>query len=187
MGQLWQQPLPVSRAVFAVLLKLDDAVTDEPVPQREADVDSLGGKVLSPMVNLDNCGDQRFEIAGYNGADFLFLEAIAETLQIAFDGLLQNRSLGELGVQFADKARHLFLEGVAVVFDFLGANVAARRENVAVRGDFGGGGGFAEAGDVGILTRRRGDAEARRNSEAEVFFSSAFSAPPPEPAFPLHA
>jgi hypothetical protein len=51
-------------------------------------------------------------------------------------------------VQFGDEARHLFLEGVAVVFDFLGADVAAGREDVAVRGDFGGGGGFAEAGDV---------------------------------------
>jgi hypothetical protein len=26
-------------------------------------------------------------------------------------------------VQFGDEARHLFLEGVAVVFDFLGADV----------------------------------------------------------------
>ena len=50
----------------------------------------------------------------------------------------------ELGVQFGDEARHLFLEGVAVVFDFLGADVAAGREDVAVRGDFGGGGGFAD-------------------------------------------
>jgi hypothetical protein len=64
--------------------------------------------------------------------------------------LLQFRGLGELGVQLSDEARHLFLEGVAVVFDFLGADVAAGREDVAVRGDFGGGGGFAEAGEVGV-------------------------------------
>jgi hypothetical protein len=129
-----------------------------------------------------------------------------------------------VGVQFGDEARHLFLEGFAVVFDFLGPDVAAGREDVAVRGDC----GWAEAGDVGILTRRRGgaerfrsrsfflsapprlrvsllcgrrlravvadgqrpgmseysrgDAEARRDSEAEVFFFSAFSAPPREPA-----
>ena len=70
--------------------------------------------------------------------------------QVCFDGLLQFRGLGELGVQFGDEARHLFLEGVAVVFDFLGADVAAGREDVAVRGDFGGGGGFAEAGDVRV-------------------------------------
>jgi len=56
-------------------------------------------------------------------------------------------------VQFGDEARHLFLEGVAVVFDFLGADVAAGREDVAVRGDFGGGGGFAEASDVLVLAR----------------------------------
>ena len=53
-------------------------------------------------------------------------------------------------MQFGDEARHLFLEGVAVVFDFLGADVAAGREDVAVRGDFGGGGGFAEASYIGI-------------------------------------
>jgi hypothetical protein len=47
---------------------------------------------------------------------------------------LQFRGFGELGVQFGDEARHLFLEGVAVVFDFLGADVAAGREDVAVRG-----------------------------------------------------
>ena len=58
-------------------------------------------------------------------------------------------------MQFGDEARHLFLEGFAVVCDFLGTDVAAGREDVAVRGDLGGGGGFAEAGDVGILTQRR--------------------------------
>ena len=90
-------------------------------------------------------------------------------------------------MQFGDEARNLFLEGVTVVFDFLGADVAAGREDVAVRGDLGRGGGFAETGDIGILTRRRGDAETRRDSEADVFFSSAFSAPPRETAFPLQA
>ena len=54
--------------------------------------------------------------------------------------------------RFADEARHLFLEGVAVVFDFLGADAAAGREDVAVRGDFGGGGGFAETGNVGVIS-----------------------------------
>lgn len=56
-------------------------------------------------------------------------------------------------MQFGDQARHLFLEGVAVVCDFLGTNVAAGGEDVAVRGDFGGGGGFAEAGNVRIRGR----------------------------------
>ena len=54
-------------------------------------------------------------------------------------------------MQFGDETRHLFLEGVAVVFDFLGADVAARREDVAVGGDFGGGGDFLKIG-VGQLT-----------------------------------
>ena len=56
-------------------------------------------------------------------------------------------------MQFGDEARHLFLERFAVVFDFPGADVAAWREDVAVRGDFGGGGGFAEAGEVLVLAR----------------------------------
>ena len=73
--------------------------------------------------------------------------------QIPADLRFQFRGLGELGVQFGDEARHLFLEGVAVVFDFLGADVAAGREDVAVRGDLGGGGGFAEAGEVRIRGR----------------------------------
>ena len=46
------------------------------------------------------------------------------------------RGLGKLGVQFGDEARHFFLKGVAVIFDFLGADVAARGEDVAVRGGF---------------------------------------------------
>ena len=60
--------------------------------------------------------------------------------QVGFDGLLQLCGLGELGVQFGDEARHLFLEGVSVVCDVLGADVAAGREDIAVRGDLGGGG-----------------------------------------------
>ena len=56
-------------------------------------------------------------------------------------------------MKFGDEARHLFLEGVAVVFDFLGADVAAGREDVAVRGDLGGGGGFAKSRYVRVEGR----------------------------------
>ncbi len=56
-------------------------------------------------------------------------------------------------MQFSDEARHLFLEGVAVVFDFLGPDVAAGREDVSVPGDFGVRGGFAEASHVRIRSR----------------------------------
>ena len=78
------------------------------------------------------------------------LTAITQPPEVGFDGLLQLRGLGKLGVQFGNEARHFFLKGVAVVFDFLGADVAAGGEDVAVGGDFCGGGGFAEAGDVCI-------------------------------------
>ena len=58
-------------------------------------------------------------------------------------------------MQFGDEPRHLFLEGLTVALDFLGTDVAAGRQNVAVRGDFSGGGGFAEAGDLFVFRRIR--------------------------------
>ena len=73
--------------------------------------------------------------------------------QIRFDCLFQFRGLGELSIQLRDEPRHLFLERLAVVFDFLGADVAAGREDVAVRGDFLEGRRFAEAGNVGVIGR----------------------------------
>ena len=90
--------------------------------------------------------------AGLAGTGALALKspAITQPPQVCFNGLLQFCGLGELGVQFGDEARHLFLEGLAVVFDFLGTDIATGREDVAVRGDFGGGGGFAEARDVTV-------------------------------------
>jgi len=58
-----------------------------------------------------------------------------------------------LGVQLGNEARHFFLNGIAIVFDFLGADLTTGSENVTVGGDFGGGGGFTEAGHIGILIR----------------------------------
>lgn len=51
-------------------------------------------------------------------------------------------------MQLGNEARHPFLKRVAVVFNFLGAYVAAGGEDMAVGGDLRSGGGFAEAGDV---------------------------------------
>src|SRR5882724_5051667 len=62
--------------------------------------------------------------------------AITQPPQLGFDGPLQFRGLGELVVQFGDEARHLFLEGIAIVFDLLGADVAAGREHISMRCDF---------------------------------------------------
>ncbi len=74
----------------------------------------------------------------------------AQPPQVGFDGLFQFRRLGKLGVQFCDEALHLLVERFAVVFDFLSSDVPAGREDVAVTGDFGRGGGFAEAGHIRI-------------------------------------
>jgi len=55
-----------------------------------------------------------------------------------------------VGLQFSDEAWHLFFKRFTIVLDFFRSDIAARRENVTVRGDFGSGGRFAEASDVGI-------------------------------------
>src|SRR5688500_6485504 len=56
-------------------------------------------------------------------------------------------------MQFVDEAGYLFPKGFTGVFDFLSTDVTTGREDVAVRGDFGGSGGFAEARDVFVLAR----------------------------------
>jgi hypothetical protein len=56
-------------------------------------------------------------------------------------------------MQLGDEARHLYFEGFTVVFDFLGTNIAARRENMSMCGNFGGRDRFAEAGDVLVFAR----------------------------------
>jgi len=80
----------------------------------------------------------------------------SESFQVGANRGFQFRGLGKLGVQFGDEARHLRLKRFAVVLDRFSADVAAGREDVAMRGNFGGGGGFAEAGDVGVSRARFG-------------------------------
>src|SRR5450759_2574205 len=79
--------------------------------------------------------------------------AIPQPLQVRLDGLLQLRALSELAAQLLNQARHLFGEWLAVILDFLGTDVAARRQHVTVGSDFVGGGGLAEASDVLVLSR----------------------------------
>ena len=97
---------------------------------------------------------------------------ITQPFQIGANRGFEFGRLRKLTMQFGDEARHLFLEGVAVVLDFLGADVAAGGEDVAVRGDFGGGGGFAEARRIGILTQRRKDAKALRAEDSLPFLAA---------------
>lgn len=73
-----------------------------------------------------------------------------QPFQIRLDRVFQFRRFGALGVQFADEALHLFLEGFFIVLDFLGPDIAAWSQDVAVCGNFGGGGGFAEARHVSV-------------------------------------
>ena len=73
-----------------------------------------------------------------------------QSYQVGFDGAFKFRGLGELCVEFGDEARHLFREGFAVVFDFFCTHITAWREDVTMCSNFSGGGGFAEARDVGV-------------------------------------
>ena len=85
---------------------------------------------------------QRKHCRGESSRPFRLLPIVTSHNPIpsgCFDGLLQFRGLGELRVQFGDEARHLFLEGFAVVFDFFGADIAAGSEHIAVRRDLVGG------------------------------------------------
>ena len=56
-----------------------------------------------------------------------FLSTITQSFQVCGDGFFQARRLDELSVQLGNETRHLFLKRVAVVFDFLCADVAAGR------------------------------------------------------------
>lgn len=64
LGKGSHEVLPISRAIRTVLLKLDDAVSDEPVSQREADVDRFVGKFLCLAMDLGNRSNQRLKIVG---------------------------------------------------------------------------------------------------------------------------
>jgi len=59
----------------------------------------------------------------------------------------------ELFLELRRQPLHLLVKRFAVILNFLGANVTARRENVAVRGDLFGGGVLAEAGGILVLAR----------------------------------
>src|SRR5438105_3623644 len=77
-----------------------------------------------------------------------------KSFQISSNRLLDLRRFHELFLQRRGEAFHPVLERFAVVFGFLRAYVAARCEDEAVRADFFELHGFAEAGDVLVLTAR---------------------------------
>ena len=84
-------------------------------------------------------------------------EGKAESFQIRADGGFEFGRFRKLAIQFRNEARHLLGKGFTVVFDFLGPDVAAGREDMPVRSDFGGGGRFAEAGNIGVAWARIAD------------------------------
>jgi hypothetical protein len=79
------------------------------------------------------------------------LDFVANVQQIPFDLRFQSCALGKLLAQLRGQSHHLFLEGFAVGGDFLYADVTARRQDVTVRSDFLGGGGFGETGYVFVI------------------------------------
>ena len=56
MGKIVQETLAIAGPVIPPLLKLHDAAANEPVPQGEADVDGLGGKLLRLLMNVNDAG-----------------------------------------------------------------------------------------------------------------------------------
>ena len=93
--------------------------------------------------------------AGFCGwvGDFLRLAAIPKTSQVHLDSPFQLCRLGKLSIQLRHESRHFFLEWLAVVLNFLRADIAAGRQHMTVRGDFGGDGGFAETRYVFVFAR----------------------------------
>jgi hypothetical protein len=63
------------------------------------------------------------------------LGIIAKSFQVGFDSGFQFCSFFKLRIQFSNKTRHLFFKGLAIVFNFFSADIAAGREDVAMRGD----------------------------------------------------
>src|SRR6266508_5416261 len=78
---------------------------------------------------------------------------IPEVLQVGGDGGVKFRSFGLLLAQRLGEPLHLVLERFAVVLQRLCADVATRREHVAVLSDFLQRRCLAEAGYVGVLPR----------------------------------
>jgi len=52
--------------------------------------------------------------------------------EVGADGGFEFRRLRKLTMQLCDEVRHLFLEGFAVAFGFLDADVTAGREDIIV-------------------------------------------------------
>lgn len=74
-----------------------------------------------------------FNQRGSVSNDRIVFQSAAYSSLPTFDRLLQLRGLRELAAPFGYAARHLFLEVLAVALDFLGADVAAAREDIAGR------------------------------------------------------
>ena len=61
---------------------------------------------------------------------------IIQSFQICVDGFFQLRRLGKPTLQFSYEAIDFFFERFAIILDFLRANVAPRRQHMAMTGDF---------------------------------------------------
>jgi hypothetical protein len=73
---------------------------------------------------------------------WLTSECLAETSDVVADGRFKFVRFTDMPSPLCHEARHLFLKKSAIVFESLGTDIVPRREHIAVRGDFGGSGGF---------------------------------------------
>jgi len=56
------QPSPILRPIFAILLKLDNVGSNEPVAEGQANIRGLGNMTLKRLIKIAEFGDERFEV-----------------------------------------------------------------------------------------------------------------------------
>lgn len=117
-----------------LLLTFGNDPSNVPVQTHQFRIDRQHGSCLSrlnPSFDISEQGGKSEQTMATFSVD-LRLTAISQSFEIGFDGFFQFCGLCKLGVQLSDEARHLFFEGLTVVFDFFSADIAAGREDVAV-------------------------------------------------------
>ncbi len=78
---------------------------------------------------------RRISVLVGRGGSFRCL-GMLKVLEIGADVSFEPGGFRKLFFQLSDESRHLFLEGVAVAFHCLGADVAAGRKDISMRRDF---------------------------------------------------
>jgi hypothetical protein len=71
LGQSVHPLAPVGGTIRALPFIDFNPLADEPVPQSQRNIDGFGGKILRLLVDVDDGGHQRVEVAGGGGSILL--------------------------------------------------------------------------------------------------------------------